>query len=476
MRLTRKSLWLVFLALSLAVGTYLRLWIALTDNGIYWPDEIYQSLEPAHRLVYGFGLIAWEFADGARNWTLPGLVAGLLKVCDWLHWDDPRHYIPFVKATFALAGAATGLGVYRLARNLGVSQPNASLATLAFALSAPMIYFAPRAMSEIASALPAVFGLALFGHEARRRRVVGAALLGLAVLFRLQNGIFCIGALAQLCFERRWRHLLEVSIIFALCAFGYGLLDKLTWGSWFHSPQVYFRFNVVEGKAAIWGTDSWSYYLLTLWTSMPALGWLILALAIAAIRSTPVLVLTAMAFIALHSATPHKEFRFLVPVMPLLCALAGVGLESLASWGLKRLGFVAALAVGFTAVFSAARFHSLTFGDLGHYRQLKPNASAYDDFGSVNRLLLAAHDLPDVCGIKFEVVHLAWTGGITYLHRPVPLYTFDGPPRESGIFNYVVTWPGRAPASRVAASDGNFILAKVNDSCRLDSGYSWRLP
>ena len=41
----------------------------LTDDGIYWPDEIHQSLEPAHRLVFGYGLIAWEFSDGARNWA-----------------------------------------------------------------------------------------------------------------------------------------------------------------------------------------------------------------------------------------------------------------------------------------------------------------------------------------------------------------------------------------------------------------------
>ncbi|HEX8822710.1 MAG TPA: hypothetical protein VF794_22475, partial [Archangium sp.] len=59
------------LVLALGVGAALRVWTALTDDGIYWPDEVFQSLEPAHRLVFGYGLKAWEFIEGARNWALP---------------------------------------------------------------------------------------------------------------------------------------------------------------------------------------------------------------------------------------------------------------------------------------------------------------------------------------------------------------------------------------------------------------------
>ena len=80
----------VLLLLGVAGGGALRVWLALTDDGIYWPDEIYQSLEPAHRLVFGYGLQAWEFIDGARNWVLPGLVAALLKGATWVGLDTDR--------------------------------------------------------------------------------------------------------------------------------------------------------------------------------------------------------------------------------------------------------------------------------------------------------------------------------------------------------------------------------------------------
>ena len=44
-----------------------------------YPDEIFQSVEQAHRLVYGNGLIPWEFVYGTRSWFLPGVIAGLME-------------------------------------------------------------------------------------------------------------------------------------------------------------------------------------------------------------------------------------------------------------------------------------------------------------------------------------------------------------------------------------------------------------
>src|SRR5690349_2958717 len=43
--------------LLLAAG--LRIWIANFQPNLIWADEIYQVVEPAHRLVYGTGLTAW---------------------------------------------------------------------------------------------------------------------------------------------------------------------------------------------------------------------------------------------------------------------------------------------------------------------------------------------------------------------------------------------------------------------------------
>jgi GPI mannosyltransferase 3 len=464
----------------LALGAAFRLHGATHDDGIYWPDEVYQSLEPAHRLVYGYGLVAWEFVEGARNWALPGLVAGVLGLGRLLGLTDPAGYLPWVKGFFALVGTATAWATWRLSRAAGASTLAASGGAALFALASVPLYFAPRAMSENASVLPVVLGLALALPKGASRRALGAgaSLLGLAVLLRLQNGVFCVGLLGVLLARRQWRDAGLALGVLAGWALAFGLLDKLTWGRWFHSAIVYLDFNLVQGKAAQWGTEPFDYYPRVLRRAMPVLSVSTGVLAVLALPRTWGLWVLTAAFVLLHAEQPHKELRFLVPVLPLFAALAGVGLDSV----LRVLRgtparATATVAVVAGALVSGASAGTLTFGDLGQYEQVRPKDSAWDDQGAVNRLLEAAGRRDDVCGLKVEVVHLAWTGGYSYFHRKVPLYPHNGPPRNSRRYSHVLTARGYEGPATPVAEEGSLVLAKLPDAtCAPDPGYSWRLP
>jgi len=469
----RAARWL--LGGALLWGVLLRLRLAFTDDGIYWPDEIYQGLEPAHRLVFGYGLVAWEFVQGARSWLFPGFVAALMKLAVLLGLDSPRGYLGLIRTCFVGIAAATAWATYKLGRSNGASPLAAAAGAAAFSLSAPAIYFAHRAMAEVASALPAAIGLwlALERGAARRRILGGSALLGLSAVLRLQNGILCAGLLVALAARRRFREALWALGALAGMAALYGLLDRLTWGGWFHSALVYLQFNLVEGGAARWGTSSAGYYLRCLFTSMPALFAALVVLVPLSARRAGALLAICAAFLALHSLVPHKELRFLFPALPLLFALAGCGLDAAA----RRIPLgVAAGALVACAALSALTLRSLTFGDLGQYLDARPGAPALDDMGPVNRLLLRAGGAPDLCGLEVEAVHLAWTGGETYLHRPVPLYPHTGPRRDSHRFNYAVTRPAWAGGGEVVATDDALALVRFPWGCVPDPTYDWRLP
>ncbi|MBX7113875.1 MAG: hypothetical protein K1X64_06015 [Myxococcaceae bacterium] len=463
------------------LGAWLRLWVAFTDEGIYWPDEIYQSFEPAHRLVFGYGMVAWEFVDGARNWALPGWVALWLKVFATLGLDAPAQYIHGVKAVFALMGAGTAWGVYKLARNVGAPRHWALLGAAGFALTAVPLYFGARAMSESAAALPAVWGLALLlkSPPSRRGLLAGASLLGLAVLFRLQMGLFCAGILLLFALRRQWRVMAQVGGVLLVWAFIFGLLDRLTWhdvpgaafGGWFESAVKYLRFNLIEGKAAGWGTSPWYFYLGRLFTAMPAVAVPMFVGAALSYRRAGALLALAFVFFALHSWVPHKELRFMVPVLPLLFACMAVGGAALES---KLSTWLFAPGVAVTVLISLVSTPQLTMGQLGIYLERRTD-SAWNDFGAVNRLMLAANAQPDLCGLRVDAAHLAWTGGYTYLHRNVPLYHLGQPPLESRYFNYVVTRAGSG--GQVVAREGALELVKLPwAQCQRDAAYSWRLP
>jgi len=470
-----RRLGLALLALSAAVGFALRAQVALRDHGLYWPDEIYQSLEPAHRLVFGYGLVAWEFVEGARGWTFPGLVALALKACALLGLDAPGEYLPAMKLLFAALGVATAWGVFRLARVSGAGELPSAVGAAAWALCAPALYFGPRALSETASALPVVLGFcfALEKGASRARRLSGASLLGLSALMRLQNGLFCAALPLVLLARGRRREALEALGVLGAWAVAYGLLDKLTWGGWFHSAIVYLRFNVLEGRGALWGVAGPDYFPRVLQSALtPPLFWSVLLLALLGTRRAPGISLAAFAYVLAHSLIAHKELRFVLPALPLFCAVAALGADALPRPGPR---FAALGILGLCAVASAGAFRQLTFGQLGAYEDSRPQASAFDDAGPINRLLLAAHERPDLCGLKVEATHLAWTGGSTYLHRPVPLYPHTGPPRQSGFYNYVIASAGSG--GEVVAREGHLVLARLPVSpCVNDPGYQWRLP
>ena len=454
----------LFALVGLGIG--LRLWLAVTDDGIYWPDEIHQSLEPAHRWLFGYGLIANEFYLGARNWAFPGFTALVLRACSWVS-DAPRRYIEGVRVSFALVAALAIWGCHRLARALGANAAGSALAAILFALAPPAIYFAPRALSDTASATLVVWGFALaleaVGSRPRSKNtsllVLGVSLVGLAVLFRLQNGLFAVG-LVVLLVPRRKDALVAFGVL-CVWAVAYGALDRITWGSWYHSVLPYVR---LQDQARLYGVAPFTYYAQVVWRAMPLI--VLVALPLAVFANAPVLMFIVVADLVAMSLVAHKELRFIFALLPLWFVLAGVGYTRIAA---KPWLFVAGAML---ALVSGLRFHQLTFPELGLYED-KPPVTAFDGFGDVNRLLLAAHDRADLCGLKLDAARLAWSGGATYLHRDVPIYARDDA-ASAGHYNYVIAVGGVA-GGEIVARDGRTVLARVAASCTPDSSYNWAL-
>ena len=59
------------------------------------PDEIIQATEQGHRLVFGYGLIPWEFEYAARSWIIPYITAAFIWVAT-LFGDGPEFYLPAI--------------------------------------------------------------------------------------------------------------------------------------------------------------------------------------------------------------------------------------------------------------------------------------------------------------------------------------------------------------------------------------------
>jgi hypothetical protein len=449
------------LVFGLSVGVVARLIFAFSDDGLWWPDEFYQALEPAHRAVFGYGWQAWEFVDGARHWTLPGLVAGVLWGAAQLHLP----LLPTVEVVCVALNALTIVAVYVLAQNLGASRWAAALSATVFAMMGLAVFMAPRTMGEGLSSLPVTVALALCVKPSTRRLVVAGVLLSLAVGLRLQNGLFCLGALA-IAWRRGTRR--EASTLLGVLLGGallFGLVDRLTWGSYFHSAITYLRFNLIEGRASAFGTSPFWLYVTALTTAEGVTLVPLALLSLSAVRRAPEVPLILFGFLLVHSLIPHKELRFVFPLIPLLAAHAALGFDLVKP---QVQGAVLTL-----ALISLAALPWLTFGRLGIHDPPR-DTSALDFGGPYNRLLKKAGTLDDLCGLRIADFPNWRTGGYAYFHKNAPLYRAEKPGEGEGHFNYVIAKQGAFAGTEVAVDQG-VALVHLGTPCTPDPAYDWRL-
>lgn len=424
------------LAVVILVGAVLRLGYAAGASGMFHPDEIFQSLEPAHGVVYGVGFHSWEFSEGARPWTTAGVYVLLLAALKALGVTTPGGYLMVARLFDALVVSTWPWLCFRIGRAL--RSPRAGLLAAAFAASWYfLVLLAPRALNHTFSV---TFGLWAIARLLERKPGVGSrwapyadgVLFGLATVFRYQDAMLALGAAIFLLSERRARELPALLAGAAAMALGLGLLDWQTWGSPFHSLLTYLHANLIENAAGHFGVMPGWFYAWYLPASFGVGAVLFLLLPLAGRRAWRTLLAFGALMVIAHSSTDNKQLRFVLPAtLLLLCVLgcsADVLIERAASRGTRVLASLTAALMVFWVAASAGRAADLTFADLGVFAgQPEAAASPWSFRRDLNLALERLGRQNDVCGLVIYPyggsagsARRATTGGYTHLHRAVP--------------------------------------------------------
>ena len=426
------------------LAVVLRLVPVIFDPSINWWDEVFQSTEQAHRLIYGYGLVPWEFQLHARSWLLPGAIAGLMELAR-IASDGPAYYLTVIALALAALAAAPVYCAFQWARR-GFGLTAAFVAAAVVAIAPELVYFGARALSETIAAHLLVIGFYLiepgYQVDSRRRLVVAGMLFGLTCLLRVQLAP-AVAVMALWPSNSPWRARLVPIVIGGLFALGFGAaLDWATLGYPFASIWRYVVYNIVYDVSSGFGTEPWNFYLLGefgLWDM--ALVVVLLAAAAGAWRK-PALMAGVVVIVAVHSAIAHKEYRFIYPAILLVSILAGLGLAQLAAEAERRLrerGVAAmtaalggAVIVAYWAFLASNIWSGATMTALRHRAHDNLEAAAF------------AAKMPTMCGIGLygeQGRDWARYGGYTLLHRPVPLF-----------------WPEDEPELRSQAAGFNVLL------------------
>lgn len=322
------------LPLLLGLAFVLRLAAYFSHGGIVHADEIFQYAEPAHRLVFGQGIVTWEYRLGVRSWLFPGFLAGVMEVAR-LAGDGPVVQNAAIAVALSLLSLpAVACGFLWARRCAGEVAAVASGVLLAAWPDAVLLSIHPLIDGAAAALLlPALYAL-------ERRPGIAGCLLGLTAMLRIPLAPVVAFAGLRGLWGQTGRAWAKAAAAGAAVVLACGLLDWATLGRPFQSIIKYIWVNQAEGAADYYGVESWAMYLVALVWSW---GWLtpvFLLLLAAGARRMRLAAETAGLTVLLLSLIPHKELRFMYPAVPLVLAVAGAGVPGFARWLSARAGQV----------------------------------------------------------------------------------------------------------------------------------------
>ncbi len=426
-----RSTTVALLLIIVCVGMVLRVNEALKTSSLAHPDEIFQTLEPAHRLAYGYGVVTWEWRDGIRSWVFPAVLAGLMRSTDWMGQGSGGYLIAIRILLSVFSMTTVWFGFVWAKHVSGI--PVAIISAAGCATWYEIVGFAPRAMTEVLSAHILLIGLFIGvcserGSE-KKRLFLAALLCGITMSLRIQLAPAALFAALYFC-RKSFSTKLPMAVGgLMLPVFVFGLVDALTWHHPFQSFYLYFWENVVEGKSLLYGSRPWYWYLAEQAEHLGPMGFL----ALVGIRRSPLLGTILLVILASHSILAHKEARFLYPILPIVIVLSAFGfgeiMRDVASMLKLTIGPTAFVTIG---IFCFAVFSAIQASQFPYWIKDSGAMSAFSALSKNTAL----------CGIGVYGVPWFVTGGYTYLHRNVPVILLEDAKtfaEESSHFNATVT-------------------------------------
>jgi hypothetical protein len=418
--------WALVGLVLLSVG--LRLVPVLFQPSLNWWDEIFQATEQAHRVVYGTGLVPWEFQLGVRSWLLPGVIAFLMELAR-IAGEGPDIYLPVIAVAFAALGAAPVVCCVLWCRKFYGYWP-ALAGGVAVAVMPDLVYFGARTLTEVVAGhllVVALYVLQPCGLAVSSRRAfVGGMLLALVFVLRVQLApvLALVAAWTAISMPRGTLAAIFGGLLVVVTLSG--ALDTITVGYPLGWIWHYVLYNAYFGVSSTFGVESWSFYglgELGLWRGGTVA---VIALALLGAQRLPLSLVAAAIIVVVHSAIPHKEYRFIYPAIQLGSVLVGVGLARVVAFMMERLrvrGVRDEIAGPVFAVLAGSYWCVLSFQVWAG-----PTMTALRD--RAHDRLMAAHfvsRMPTICGIGLYGSENAWvwSGGYTYLDRSVPIYWPD---------------------------------------------------
>ncbi|XP_067999974.1 GPI mannosyltransferase 3 isoform X2 [Melanerpes formicivorus] len=240
------------------------------------PDEYWQSLEVAHRMVFNYGYLTWEWTHGLRGYSYPLIFASIYKALQLLAMDDVKLLIWVPRLAQAVLAAFADVKLYSLVQHLENAE-TAKCVLQIFSFGSTCNYYSSHCC----------YPMDTFGPQAFFARTEES---------------------------RPYPTLLH--------------------SSWWVLVQLNFlKFNVLQNLGTFYGSHPWHWYFtqglpVILGTHLP----LFVHGCVLAPKRYRIFLMAVIWTVLVYSMLSHKEFRFIYPVMPFCMVFCGYSLKHLKAW------------------------------------------------------------------------------------------------------------------------------------------------
>ncbi|KAF9074855.1 glycosyltransferase family 22 protein [Rhodocollybia butyracea] len=385
-RRTAKLPWSPTFAFALRMILLVRVSAAMYSN-IDDCDEVYNFWEPLHFFDRGHGFQTWETSPqfAIRSWAYILLHLPPTIVARFLAKDQKRAAFFAVRIFLAVLSSLSEVTLYRkvyekvnhrvgrylffiLLFNAGMWNASAAFLPSSFAMYTGALAFAYSIIpSSSRDPQRTLFATLLFASGA----IVGWPFaLALAIPFVIEELFVFSGdkvpaSARSMWMMNRWKRLFGCGALAALIFIPVVGIDSLAYGRLAVVPFNIVKYNILSSERGpeLYGTSPWHFYILNLLLnfnvifpfallSLPALAVTFMAdknrlgvfkgspeesspFTILALRLSPFYL-----WLAILTAQPHKEERFMFPAYPMLCFNAAVTVYLVRGW--METAFIAA--------------------------------------------------------------------------------------------------------------------------------------
>lgn len=329
-----KTFYILIIGMVLSFGLS-----AYNNSGYYHEDEHYQIIQFAEFKLGNTQEISWEFKERIRSTVQPIIAMGLLVTFRFFGIQDPfllAFILRMISAFFAIYVSVRMCIVFF--KEVNKNYRGIFVFLTCFLWFYPYLYvrFSSENWAGLFSMLVLTYAHQKIGSGKPRHFFYLGVLMGIAILFRYQMLFFASGLILWIIFVSKARYKNILIACLGICIMmGMGVaLDSLFYHTFTIALYNYFDANLIRGIASHFGVSPWYQIIIYIVqaSTYPMGAVIIVCFLIGVIaKPTHIIYWITTAFLLSHAIVPHKELRFLFPLVGFIPLILVFGLSEINS-------------------------------------------------------------------------------------------------------------------------------------------------